>query len=143
MRSSTDISPNRVRQAAMVARYGTFAVLLTMFVGTHVPMDVSNQIVHSDKMMHFWAYLALAFGAAATWDLSAGKLQSYQYILLWLACAAYGIVDELLQIPVGRSCDARDWVFDIAGAAVGLALFKVLRPLVYRVALLLPLPARL
>jgi VanZ family protein len=92
--------------------------------------------------MQFWAYLTLAFAVAATWDLSTGKLAGYQFIFLWLACAAYGVLDELLQIPVGRTCDVRDWMFDIAGAATGLALFRFLRPLVYRVALLVPVVAR-
>jgi VanZ family protein len=142
MLSDTDTSPNRIRPAAILARFGTLAVLVTMFVGTHTPMDLSTQIVHSDKMMHFWAYMTLAFAAATTWDLAAGKLQGYQYLLLWLACAAYGIADELLQIPVGRSCEFMDWTFDIIGAAMGLVLFRILRPAVYRVALLVPATTR-
>lgn len=142
MLSDTDISQNRIRPAAILARFGTLLVFVAMFVGTHVPGEISHEISQHDKMLHFWAYMTLAFAAATTWDLSAGKLQGYQYVLLWLACAVYGIADELLQIPVGRSCDAMDWVFDIAGAATGLLLFKFLRPLVYRVALLLPVTAR-
>ena len=113
-----------------------------MFMGTHVPLDVSNQIVHSDKLMHFWAYLTLAFAAATTWDLSAGKLQGYQYFVLWLGLRGLRIADELLQIPVGRSCEAMDWVFDALGAAAGLALFRVLRPLVYRLASFIPAAAQ-
>jgi VanZ family protein len=113
-----------------------------MFVGTHMPVDLSSQLVRGDKLMHFWAYMTLAFAAATTWDLSAGKLQGYQYLLIWLGCAIYGVIDELLQIPVGRSCDLMDWVFDIVGAAMGLVLFRVLRPLVYRLILLVSLPAR-
>jgi hypothetical protein len=142
MQSAANISTNRFRQAAVLARLGTLAVLVGMFVGTHTPIDVSTQFVHSDKMMHFWAYATLAFAAATAWDLSAGKLQGYQYVVLWLACAAYGIADELLQIPVGRSCELLDWTFDIMGAAVGLAIFRFLRPAVYRMALLLPQPIR-
>jgi VanZ family protein len=142
MHSDADISPNRFRQAAILARYGTLVLLAAMFVGTHIPSEVSDRVVHGDKMLHFWAYLTLAFAAATAWDFSTGKLQRYQYVLLWLACAVYGVADELLQIPVGRTCDAQDWAFDIAGAATGLALFKLLRPLVYRVALLVPAAAR-
>lgn len=142
MLSDIDTSLNRFRPAAILARLGTLAVLVAMFVGTHAPIDVSTQLVHSDKMMHFWAYMTLAFAAAATWDLSTGKLQGYQYLLLWLACAAYGVVDELLQIPVGRSCEVMDWAYDILGAATGLVLFRILRPVVYRMALLIPATAR-
>jgi hypothetical protein len=143
MQPDANISPNRFRQAAILARYGTLIVLVGMFVGTHTPIDVSTQFVHSDKMMHFWAYVTLAFAAATTWDLSVGKLQGYQYVMLWLACAAYGIADELLQIPVGRSCELMDWTFDILGVATGLVLFRILRPVVYRIASLLPSPARI
>jgi VanZ family protein len=142
MHSAAENCPNRFRQLATLARYGTLAVLVAMFVGTHVPMEVSNEIAHHDKLMHFWAYLILAFGIVTTWDLSAGGLRGYQYLLIWLVCAVYGIVDELLQIPVGRSCDAMDWVFDIAGAATALVIFRMVRPLVYRVVLLLPRPIR-
>lgn len=142
MQPDTNISPNRLRQAAILARFGTLVVLVGMFLGTHLPVDVSSQIVHSDKMMHFWAYLTLAFTAAIAWDLPSGRLQGYHYVFLWLACAAYGIADELLQIPVGRSCEVMDWTFDILGAAAGLALFRILRPLVYRAVMLRPMPVR-
>ena len=142
MHPDADISVNRFRQAAVLARFGTLVVLATMFVGTHVPGEISVEIAQHDKMVHFWSYMTLAFAAATAWDLSAGKLQGYQYFVLWLACAAYGVADELLQIPVGRSCDLMDWIFDIAGAAAGLVLFKLLRPVVYRIALLVPVATR-
>jgi VanZ family protein len=142
MQPDANKCPNRLRQVANLARYGTIAVLVAMFVGTHIPMEASGGFVQHDKMLHFWAYLTLAFAVITTWDLSAGRLQGSQYLMVWLGCAIYGIADELLQIPVGRSCDAMDWVFDIAGAAAGVLLFRVVRPLVYRMALLIPVAAR-
>ncbi len=39
-----------------------------------------------------------------------------------LAVALFACLDELLQIPVGRSAEWLDWVADVTRAAVGIGL---------------------
>lgn len=132
---------DRIRRLALIARLCTIFVLVAMFAGTHMPVSINHEIGYGDKSLHFWAYLTLAFGAAASWDLAAGRLQAPQYLLVWFVCVVYAALDEITQIPVGRSCDPMDWVFDAVGAAVGLTLFRLMRPLVYRLALMIPTAA--
>jgi VanZ family protein len=142
MHSDIPTESNSLRRLAVVARWATVTVFLAMFIGTHLPAQVTNEIVYHDKLIHFWAYLTLSFLAVSSWDLSIGGLRPIHFLVIWMAGAVYGAIDELTQIPVGRSCDAWDWMFDVAGVLAGLTLFRILRPLIYRLALLVAVPAR-
>ena len=65
-----------------------------------------------DKVLHFLAYggLALLLGI---WRGPERWMSSFAII------AVYAVVDELLQIPVGRSCEVADGVADWLGATAG------------------------
>jgi len=52
-----------------------------------------------------------------------------------LVLAAYGILDELTQALVGRSCDIFDWFSDICGILLALGALFVLRRLWYWLAI--------
>jgi len=94
---------------------------LALFLGTHAP--ITSRVVPpiSDKLLHFGAYTGLAVLCAANvWIFRPLNFRSLAVVFVVLAC--YGIVDELLQIPVGRHCDINDWYADLKGVAVGLAL---------------------
>ena len=119
-------------QAAMIARYGTGLLLLAMFAGTHLPLSVPHG-ASSDKVLHALAYMTLTVSLLASWELSTGILRPTHYFLVWLFGTIYGAFDELTQIPVGRTCDGLDWLADICGIVVGLTLFRILRPVLYRV----------
>lgn len=133
----------QLRRAAALARFATIGLIVAMFVGTHVPNPVAVEITTSDKTIHFWAYLALSFSLLTSWELSSGRLQPIHFFLVWLACTVYGAIDEITQIPVGRTCDGVDWLFDVLGIVAGLSLFRILRPLIYRVAVLIPVAQRI
>lgn len=133
---------NQIRRLAAVARFATIGLLLAMFIGTHTPIEVPAGITTSDKTIHFWAYLALSFSLLTSWELSSGRLQPLHFFLVWLACTVYGAIDEITQIPVGRTCDGVDWLFDVLGIIAGLSLFRILRPLIYRLAMLIPASSR-
>ncbi|MFA5424723.1 MAG: VanZ family protein [Phycisphaerae bacterium] len=98
-----------------------------IFIGTHIPMPRipvwAGQIPLSDKVMHFIAYLFLSFllwlainpdrkvhwrKPAVWWVL---------FIVVW-----YGVIDEWLQMYVGRDTDVRDFFADLAGAITGLLI---------------------
>ena len=93
---------------------------LSMFTATHVPISHPPvPIPGADKVVHFVGYgvlcLLLTFWIGLRRPLSRRVLWSTVLVL-----AAYGAVDELLQIPVGRTCDPADWGFDLSGGSVGV-----------------------
>ncbi|MGE0375044.1 MAG: VanZ family protein [Planctomycetaceae bacterium] len=98
----------------------------TLFVITHVPLpEGPMQIPGADKVVHFVGYgvlgLLLAFWVALRRVLSARVA-----VVTVLLLATYGAVDELLQIPVGRSCEFADWVCDLFGSAGGVLVIVLL-----------------
>ncbi len=97
-----------------------------MFLGTHAPKVPDPLEKVSDKTLHFLAYcglyLLLVIDAATRRRVTWRLLGAYA-----LLCAVYGIADELLQIPVGRSADVRDWFADMRGVAAGAGVVAVAR----------------
>jgi VanZ family protein len=104
------------------------AYWLTLFVATHIPRAPEIPLENGDKLVHFSAYAMLALLAAACWSCYR-PLKWRGLLLIVLAISVYGALDELTQIPVGRTADWRDWVTDVlgAGAAVYAALQRGLR----------------
>jgi VanZ family protein len=92
---------------------------VALFVGTHVPIppDVV-QLAGSDKTLHFVAYMGLSLLIAVC-----VRPKGWSYLWVLLGLAAYGAIDELLQIPVRRTADVADWVADVAGVAAGLGIY--------------------
>lgn len=127
-----EIDPVRLGRAAALARWTTALLFLVMFIGTHTPGIVSPDVTLIDKILHFCGYATLAFCLLMTWELSTGPLLPMHLLAVWFLFALYGAVDEVSQIPVGRSCDGFDWLADILGTTTGLFLFWVLRCQVYR-----------
>lgn len=96
---------------------------IALFIGTHVPLDsIPEGIQPSDKLMHFLAYAGLnvLFGCWVATRHSFGWIWAVGMLLL---SAVYGAADELLQIPVGRQCALDDWIADVLGSIMGLAIF--------------------
>ena len=97
------------------------AYWLSMFLGTHmarVPKSLAGQ---GDKVLHLSAYAGLAVLLLA-WRISRGPATFRTVALIWLMIAGYGAFDEITQPLVGRHCDFTDWIADLIGAAVGLAV---------------------
>lgn len=115
--------PNRRLRTVRFRRWLSVLVLgyfMALFVGTHIPRVPQGLTPGlSDKHLHFLAYGGLAFLIAARRSCSR-RMTWRHYAILWLIIAAYGALDELLQIPVGRDAEVADWLMDIAGAAAGL-----------------------
>ena len=105
---------------------------VVLFVFTHLPPARVPRAPGGDKLHHFLAYLVLAFMLGATlWQLLPGRRRVIP-LVVFLAAAGYGIVDELTQIAVGRDAEVADWVADVCGGAAGalalLALRRLLPP---------------
>ena len=113
-------APRRARWTALLL--AIYWLLLT--TATHLPIPRLPRGMN-DKLLHFLAFGGLGFLAAATWAQfrPAGK-RNWGGLLT--AVAVYGIIDELLQIPVGRSADIADWYADLIGATLGIAVWQFL-----------------
>lgn len=99
----------------------------SMFIGTHIPNPealIPKDV--SDKSLHFWAYGGLAV-LLAGYTMTAGPLSLRAFGKLWLIIAAYGVADELLQIPVGRHADTYDWLADMLGTTTALIFMGCLQ----------------
>ena len=86
-------------------------------MGTHIPVPPSGVAFPegSDKLIHFVAY----FGLACLLGLFRGK---QKWASSFAIIAVFAMIDELLQIPVGRSCDVADGLAYWLGAAIGIVL---------------------
>jgi len=92
-----------------------------MFLGTHLPKVPVPLEKVSDKTLHFLAYFGLML--LLTLDsVSRQRLTFLRLCGLLMLCAVYGIVDEILQIPAGRSADVRDWLADMRGVTLAASI---------------------
>ena len=97
-----------------------------VFILAHIPIP---QLVYkarvSDKSIHFLTYLVLVF--LLWFTISPTKKVNWRKAAVWwvlLVVVWYGVIDEVLQGYVGRSCDVEDFLADLAGTLAGLVLFS-------------------
>lgn len=105
---------------------------VALFVATHLPPRIPilpGQT--SDKLAHLGAYALLAFLMACYWQSSAGWLGREHFVWIVILCSIFGVIDEILQIPVGRTASVADWIADSLGAVLGVVSFASLRRLRY------------
>ena len=104
---------------------------LALVIGTHIPRTphVIMSLGTSDKVLHFSAYAGLALLVCLYWSLDRtfGVRQALGVVLL---LSAFGAVDEVTQIPVGRECDRYDWLADVSGTLLGISIFLAARAIV-------------
>ena len=68
----------------------------------------------ADKLVHFMAFVALAFPLART-----GRLG---LLPVFIGASAFGAIIELIQPTFNRSADLNDWVADTLGVLIGIGL---------------------
>ncbi|MEX2169940.1 MAG: VanZ family protein [Pirellulales bacterium] len=104
------------------------AYWIALFTATHLPPRVPILPGGTnDKLAHLAAYAILAFLIACYWQVSTGWLGREHLLWIVVGCSLFGVVDELLQMPVGRYASVADWVADTLGALFGVFAFVVLR----------------
>jgi VanZ family protein len=115
--------PKHSRQSVLL--WSTLAgYWVALFIATHWPAEfVRLPASLSDKVPHFVAYALLGILAAAAWQGSSRRFGWRRCLIVWVVLALYGFVDEWTQIPLGRQASVADWLFDVAGAGVGLFVF--------------------
>jgi VanZ family protein len=113
--------PQRISLAILVAYW------CVLFIATHVPIPQPDLgVENDDKWIHAFAYGVLALLVATAWSLRANFGWRQAFIVL-VILAIYGALDEITQIPVNRQADVADWLFDVVGIVVGLAVFLAVR----------------
>lgn len=96
---------------------------LALFISTHIPIPrgvVPPEV--SDKSLHLVAYFGLAF-LLCLWRSARAEFTGRALGACLLFIAAYAVLEELLQIPVNRHADVRDFAADMLGAVAGVLVF--------------------
>lgn len=123
--------------APLIKHHRSFGILLAcywglLFLGTHLPMPRLGELPkHSDKGMHLIAYAGLSF-LLLLWISTIRKLEFRHFMIVFAVTALYATADELLQIPVNRTCDIFDAIADCLGSVLGLLLAVVVRKVLLR-----------
>ena len=98
----------------------TLIVTLILTVAMLWPMDQPSPTPEgSDKLVHLAAFAALAFPLARTNRVS--------LLLIFMGASAFGGLIELIQPTFNRSADLNDWIADILGVMLGIALGLIYR----------------
>jgi VanZ family protein len=98
---------------------------LVLFLATHTPRPPKlPNVSNIDKWMHLGAYAVLAYLLSLHLATRAKRV-SHAWAKVLLGLAVYALLDELLQIPVGRHCEFWDWVADLTGIVLGVGAWKL------------------
>jgi VanZ family protein len=105
---------------------------LLLFIGTHIPANrIAVQIHENDKLIHALAFAGLSFLMA--WAIPTNKQRLHRNTMLAaVATVVYAAFDELLQIPVGRTADWRDFLADCVGVCMGLTFYTIARAIILK-----------
>lgn len=102
---------------------------LALIVATHVPAQAIQQVKVNDKLAHNVAYSGLAFLLA--WAIPTNpKRLSQNVVIATIVGSVYAGVDELTQIPVGRTADWGDFSADLFGILIGVIIYVVMRGII-------------
>lgn len=124
-------SPNLAAPLAALRRWvivPASALTIAWLVATHVPPKEAAKlnVLEYDWLAHGSGYMVLA----ACWLIC---IQSRSHarlnrlaVVVWLAIAGFGAIDEATQPLAGRDCSGYDWLADATGAAVGVAIVSML-----------------
>jgi VanZ family protein len=119
------MSAERLPRIALLAWSVTAAYWLGIFYLTHLPPERLPKTRIADVHAHFTAYAVLA--VLLLWSLHYTPL-SPRAAAWWVVglCFFYGAIDEVLQIPIGRTCSMKDWIADATGAVTVVAMAVVI-----------------
>jgi len=98
----------------------------TLFILAHIPIpQYVRRAGVSDKGLHFLAYLILTF--LLWFTIRPDEKVNWRRAAVWWALfivTGYGAIDEVIQSFVGRTCDVKDIIANLAGTLTGLFLFS-------------------
>jgi VanZ family protein len=122
------IAASRILSRAVIVVTAIYwAIIFTL---THLPPRNLPQVNLWDKLEHFLAFGCLGGLLYITlWILRPRTLRLW--LIVMLIAMAYGAIDEISQIPVGRDCSIRDWTADVLGMGVAVGVLTLLRHLTH------------
>ena len=111
------------RRWLLPALWAAFILVMTSIPGALLPRVGAPGL---DKLVHFACYGVLGWSMFRALALRGGPLRGALFVAG--AIAIFAALDEWHQqfIP-GRSADAADWVADVSGASLGLAVAAAAR----------------
>ena len=99
-----------------------------LFCGTHLPKPrIPGEIPQSDKLVHFVVFGVLTF---LFWRFVQTYASSLSSRFVWIALVtlgAYAAIDEYLQQYVNRATSFADWLANLGGIVIALAVLEGLR----------------
>jgi VanZ family protein len=103
---------------------------IALTAATHAPVTVLHQVQEitrwNDKLLHFAAFAGLAFLLA--WAIPTNpQRRSLNVVVAAFVGVSYAAIDELTQIPVGRTADWADFSADLSGILAGLIVYVAMR----------------
>ena len=109
----------------------TAAYAGVLVFATHYPKpeELVGGRLPSDKLLHFVAYGLLGL-LAALMLRARGRLAGQTAPLLAAGLAAWAVIDEATQPLFGRAADPLDWVYDVIGIALGIAIVVALNAMI-------------
>ena len=92
----------------------TLIMMTILTLGMLWPIKEPHQALEgADKLVHFFAFAAIAFPLART-----GR---FSLLLVFIGASVFGGVIELIQPSFNRDANIGDWIADSLGALLGLA----------------------
>ena len=118
IQDSTTRGRNHVMGATLFVGFVLYSIVLV--IATHLPnVTTVVRVPGVDKLLHFGAYgcqATLAMGVLCV----AGRASSKSTVLLIIALACFGGVDEITQPVFGRQAEFLDWVADCVGIVLAV-----------------------
>lgn len=108
--------------AGLTAAYTGLLVFATHYPR---PEDLLGPNPPSDKTLHFLAYGALGLLAATLLAVS-GRWSVRSIAVTAAGLVAFAAIDEATQPWFGRSAEPLDWVYDLIGLTLGIAVVAAL-----------------
>lgn len=98
-----------------------------VFVLTHIPVpEIAAQSGMSDKTMHVMAYFALTFLIwCAVSPYRRARWTAAKPWIVVLSIVIYAVIDELLQMPVGRQAEVYDFAANLFGMVLAIGIVSV------------------
>ena len=112
------------RRSGLVFLAAAYAITLVLATHYPKPEQLLGRYGHADKLLHVVAYFLLAvFVATAVWG--AGRWSRRAAVVVAIALAGFGAIDEITQPLFGRTADVLDWAADCAGISAGILLVAI------------------
>lgn len=102
------------------------AVWVGCFVVTHTPRlgHGAAPFPQADKLIHVILYFMLTLLSGRALLARTGRLTRERIFQWAIVYAIYAVLDELLQIPVGRDSSVLDWLADFVGIVAATSILS-------------------